>query len=295
MILLSDLSNLLTFTPNLEDLCLTIVQPETSSSACLISARCPSLKHLTLELMVEQPVHDPMGAKPPNGLISFRSLGCFDPGYAVLDYFVLQPSADSLRAIELHRAQSPDFLSKLAKDRGNTVESITLRSMEPSIVRTWEIIIGQFTALQHLSVWGIPSGALLQSICAVDLRHFEFRRPWTHAYKDTPQINDLIAFLKTCPALRALKYHSAKPIEVVDKLIIERGLTRIWNENYYIDGYMEDPKDLYAAPYSSWRTLAFPPPTPNMTKPRASGSNFDGFDTSGWDLPIHSAKSDLFL
>ncbi|CAE6492541.1 unnamed protein product [Rhizoctonia solani] len=245
--------------------------------------------------MVEQPVHDPMGAKPPSGLISFRSLGCFDPGYAVLDYFVLRPSGDSLRAIELHRAQSLNFLAQFAETRGKSIESITLRSMEPSISRTWETIIGQFTTLQHLSIWGMPSNALLQSICGLDLRHFEFRRPWTYAYKDTPQVNELIAFLKACPVLYALGYHSAKPIEAIDKLITDRGLARMWHENYYVDGYMEDPKDLYAAPYSSWRTLAFPPPPPNMTKPRAFRPNFDGYDTSGWDLPIHSAKSDLFL
>ncbi|CAE6449959.1 unnamed protein product [Rhizoctonia solani] len=323
MIVLSDLAALLAFTPNLDDLCLTIVQPEsvihgltkansrfcvpslstlriksferTSRSTCLVVAQCPSLKHLSLELMVEQPAHDPMGAKPPSGLISFRSLGCFDPGYAVLDYFVLKPSGDTLRAIELHRAQSPNFLAQLAQTKGKSIESITLRSMEPSISRTWENIIDHFTVLQHLSIWGMPSSVLLQSICGLDLRHFEFRRPWAHAYKDIPQVNELIAFLKACPTLRALGYHSAKPIEAIDKLIADRGLARMWNENYYVDGYMEDPKDLYVAPYSSWRTLAFPPSPPNMTKPRAIRSNFDGYDTSGWDLPIHSAKSDLFL
>ncbi|GAB1517473.1 hypothetical protein RhiTH_000521 [Rhizoctonia solani] len=74
-----------------------------------------------------------------------------------------------------------------------------------------------------------------------------------------------------------------------------RKLKITWNENYYVDGYMEDASDLYAAPYSSWRRLAFPVPSPKMTKPRAPSSNFDGYDTAGWDLPIHSAKSDLFL
>ncbi|KAH7340410.1 hypothetical protein B0J17DRAFT_318000 [Rhizoctonia solani] len=268
MIVLSDLAALLAFTPNLEDLCLTIVQPEsviheltntnssfcvpsvstlriksfekTSSSACLVVARCPSLKHLTLELMVEQPVHDPMGAEPPSGLVSLRSVGCFDPGYAVLDYFVLQPSGDTLRAIELHRAQSPNFLSHLAKTRGKSIESITLRSMEPLISRTWETVIGQFTALQHLSVWGMPSSALLQSICVLDLRYFEFMRPWTYAYKDTPQVNELAAFLKACPTLRALGYHSAKPIEAIERLIIDKGLARTWVETYNLDGYTED-------------------------------------------------------
>ncbi|EUC67199.1 glutathione S-transferase [Rhizoctonia solani AG-3 Rhs1AP] len=195
--------------------------------------------------MVEQPAHDPMGAKPPSGLISFRSLGCFDPGYAVLDYFVLKPSGDTLRAIELHRAQSPNFLAQLAQTKGKSIESITLRSMEPSISRTWENIIDHFTVLQHLSIWGMPSSVLLQSICGLDLRHFEFRRPWAHAYKDIPQVNELIAFLKACPTLRALGYHSAKPIEAIDKLIADRGLARMWNENYYVDGYMEDPTSHY--------------------------------------------------
>ncbi|CAE6525044.1 unnamed protein product [Rhizoctonia solani] len=268
MIVLSDLVAFLAFAPNLEDLCLTIVQPEsviqdladtdspfllpslstlriksfekTSRSVCLVVARCPSLKHLTLELMVEQPDHDPMGARPPNGLISFRSIGCFDPGHSILDYFALQSSGDSLRAIELHRAQSLNFLLQLAKIRGKSIESITLRSMEPSIVRTWEAMIGQFTALQHLSIWGMPSNTTLQSICALELRYFEFRRPWTHAYKDTPQVNELVAFLKACPVLHALGYHSAKPIEVIDELAAERKLALTWNENYYIDGYMED-------------------------------------------------------
>ncbi|KAG8735710.1 hypothetical protein FRC11_003068, partial [Ceratobasidium sp. 423] len=268
MIVLSDLAALLAFTPNLEDLCLTIVQPEsiihdltnielpfllpslstlriksfekTSKSVCLVVARCPSLKHLALELMIDQPDHDPMGAKPPSGLISFRSLGCFDPGYAILDYFVLKPSGDSLRAIELHRAQSPNFLSQLAETRGKSIESLTLRSMEPSIVRTWEMIIGQFTALQHLSIWGMPSSAILQSICAHDLRYFGFRRPWTYPYKDTPQVNELVAFLKACPALRALGYHAAKHIEAIDELVINRKLALTWSENHYADGYMED-------------------------------------------------------
>ncbi|KAF8744570.1 hypothetical protein RHS02_02114, partial [Rhizoctonia solani] len=320
---LSNAIELFGFTTNLEDLCLTIVQPEsvisiltttevpfsipslsslriksfekTSSATCLISSRCPSLKHLTVEFMVEQPFHDPMGSKPPSELLSFRSLGCFDPGHEVLDYFVLQPPKCLLRAIELHRAQSPGFLAQLAKSRGKDIESITLRSMEPSIVRTWEAIISQFTALQHISIWGMPSSTLLRSICASNIHYFEFRRPWTHSYKDTNQLDDLVSFLKTCPVLHALRYHSAKPIEVIDELATMRKLKITWNENYYVDGYMEDASDLYAAPYSSWRRLAFPVASPKMTKPRAPSSNFDGYDAAGWDLPIHSAKSDLFL
>lgn len=268
MISLSDLIALFTFTTNLEDLCLTIVQPEsvidtlttteapfsvpslsslriksfekTSRSTCLISSRFPSLKHLTVEFMVEQPIHDPMGSKPPSELLSFRSIGCFDPGHDVLDYFALQSPRHPLRAIELHRAQSPNFLTQLAKSRGKNIESITLRSMEPSIFRTWEAIIGQFTALQHLSVWGTPSSAFLRSICASDLQYFEFRRPWTHSYRDAPQLNELVSFLKTCPALRVLQYHSAKPIDMIDELAAVRGLRITWNENYYVDGYMED-------------------------------------------------------
>ncbi|CAE6432851.1 unnamed protein product [Rhizoctonia solani] len=273
IISLSDLIPLFAFTTNLEDLCLTVVQPEsvidaltntkspflmpslsslriksfekTSRSTCLIASQCPSLKHLALEFMVEQPIHDPMGSSPPSELISFRSLGCFDPGHDVLDYFVLKSSEHPLRAIELHRAQSPVFLAHLAKTRGSSIESITLRSMEPSIVRTWETIISHFTALQHLSIWGMPSSLLLQSICASDLQYFEFRRPWTHSYRDIFQLNELVSFLKACPALNALKYHSAKPIEVIDELATARGLEVNWNENYQIDGYMEDGDDTF--------------------------------------------------
>jgi hypothetical protein len=112
--------------------------------------------------------------------------------------------------------------------------------MEPSIVRTWETIIGQFTALKHLSIWGMPSSLLLRSICASDLQYIEFRRPWTHSYRDAPQLNELVSFLKECPSLCALKYHSAKPIEVIDELALTKGLKIIWGENYQIDGYMED-------------------------------------------------------
>ncbi|KAG9081554.1 hypothetical protein FRC06_005509, partial [Ceratobasidium sp. 370] len=112
--------------------------------------------------------------------------------------------------------------------------------MEPAATRIWTELIEQFTALQHFSVWCLPSANLLDFVNTDGLRHFEFRRPWTHTSKDETQAADVIKFLKRCPALRAITYHAAKPMEEIDALARERNIALAWKENHYIDGYMED-------------------------------------------------------
>ncbi|QRW00334.1 F-box-like protein [Ceratobasidium sp. AG-Ba] len=323
---LSDLIMLLYYTPNIRDLALSIIQPDqvarhfrelpdakafrlpTLSSLRIRSyadasqvltplvARCHALNHLSLEVLVDNNIEREYNQDVIcPGLVSFRSLGCWDPNDQALASFILDSSNTSLRAIELHRSPSPMFLRKLASLHGARIESLTLRSMEPASIRIWTEIIDQFTALQHLSLWYFPEANLLDSVNTESLRHFEFRRPWSHSNKDEGRIVDVTNFLRQCPSLRAVTYHSAKPIELVNKIAQERNLALTWKENHYVDGYMEEPRDFQAVPYISWKTHAFLPPLPRMTKPRAAKANINGYDTSGWDLPIHSAKSDLFL
>lgn len=266
---LSDLVALLSYTPDLEDLALTIIQPnqvafelskrdatrlhvssltslriktDTDATRVLspLVASCPALEHLSLEVYVERSTDDNGEAALPTGIASFRSLGCWEPNDAVLSRFVLHPSNTSLRAIELHRCPSPKFLTQLARVHGQRIESLTLRSMEPTATRTWSNIIDQFTALHHLSVWCLPSADFLKSIHTSDLRHFEFRRPFTHSNRDYDQLLEVATFLKSCPVLGVITYHAAKPIAIVDQLAEERGIALTWRENHYIDGYMED-------------------------------------------------------
>ncbi|KAF8610602.1 hypothetical protein BDV93DRAFT_517701 [Ceratobasidium sp. AG-I] len=321
---LSDLVVLLSYTPDLEDLALTIIQPnqvaidlgkldakrlhvpsltslriktDTDATRVLspLVACCLALQHLSLEVYAERPTDDNNEVALSSGIISFRSLGCWEPSDTILGRFVLHPSNTSLRAIELHRCPSPKFLTQLARVHGQRIESLTLRSMEPTATRTWSNIIDQFTALHHLSVWCLPSADFLKSVQTSNLRHFEFRRPFTHSNRDHDQVLEVVAFLKSCPVLGAMTYHAAKQITVVDQLAEERGIALNWRENHYIDGYMEDPRDFLAVPYSTWQSQAFPSPPPRMTRPRTLPPDMTGYDTSGWDLPIHSAKSDLFL
>lgn len=270
MIEISDLFSLLAYTSDLEDLALFVIEPSSivcglehlrqstfmipslsslrirsyanvSGAVCQFIGYCPSLKHLSLELSDHEfREYELTGISPPPKLTSFRSLGCWAPNDKLLNYFVFQASNTSFRSLELHRSPSPTFLSQLAERHGENIESLTLRSMELAATRIWEHIIGQFTGLRHLSVWCLPSSALLASICVSDLRHFEFRRPWTHGHKDIPQLEGIARFLKDCPSLRAVTYHSTVPIEIIDQAISSRGLVRTWKENHFVDGYMED-------------------------------------------------------
>ncbi|KAG8746673.1 hypothetical protein FRC10_003977 [Ceratobasidium sp. 414] len=326
MIALSDLVSLLAYTPHLEDLALSIIQTDQvvrdlnelsrTASAYMHSlnslrirsyadaskilapfvAQCPALEHISFDVFIDNMAHTEYTQRMPfTRLVSFRSLGCWEPNDSVLGYFILSPSNTSLRTIELHRSPSAELLRELARVHGAKIEILTLRSMEPAATRIWTEIISQFTALQHFSIWCFPSATLLDLINTDSLRHFEFRRPWTHTGKDATRATDVIKFLKRCPVLRAITYHAAEPMEEIDKLAREKNITLTWQENHYIDGYMEDPRDFQAVPCTSWETHASLPSHPRMTKPRAPKANINGYDTNGWDLPIHSAKSDLFF
>ncbi|KAG8745237.1 hypothetical protein FRC12_014622 [Ceratobasidium sp. 428] len=325
-IVLSDLISLLDFTPNLEDLALSIIQPDqvardltelsTTISTCMLSlnslrirsytdasitlapfvAQCPVLEHISFDVSIDNTVHiENTEYTPPSKLVSFRSLGWWEPNDNVLEHLILAPSITSLRTIELHRSPSPRFLRELARVHGARIESLTLRFMEPVATRIWTETINQFTALQHFSVWCFPSASLLDFVNTDHLRHFEFRRPWTRTSKDESLTTDVLVFLKRCPALCAITYHASKPMGEIDGLAREKNIALTWQENHSVDDYMEDPRDFQAAIYTSWKTHAFTPSPPRMTKPRAPRAIINDYDTSGWGLPIHSAKSDLFL
>ncbi|KAG8719795.1 hypothetical protein FRC08_001982 [Ceratobasidium sp. 394] len=271
MIILSDLVSLLAFTPHIEDLALSIVQTDqvtrdlnellrtgpahmhslnslrirsyadASKLLAPLVTQCPALEHISFDVFTDNTAHtEYTQCMPHTKLVSFRSLGCHEPNDNVLEYFILSPSNTSLRTIELHRSPSAKFLRELARIHGARIENLTLRSMEPAATRTWAEIIDQFTALQHFSVWCFPSASLLDFVHTDSLRHFEFRRPWTHTSKDEARAADIVKFLKRCPLLCAITYHAAKPMEEIDKLTRERNIALTWQENHYIDGYMED-------------------------------------------------------
>jgi hypothetical protein len=269
MITFSDLASLVHYTSNLEDLAVSIIQPDqvardlnkmsgtesfrvpslkvlrirsyqdASKVLSPFIALCPTLHHLSLDVLVDS-IENNYGQRTlPIKLVSFRSLGCWEPNDSVLSWFVLAPSNTSLRAIELHRSPSPKFLRQFAHMHGARIESLTLRSMEPAATRIWVDAISQFTALQHLCVWCLPSASFLNSVHTSELHHFEFRRPWTHSTKDEAQLADIIAFLDQCPVLRAVTYHAAKPIKSIEDMAQERGIALTFHENHYIDGYMD--------------------------------------------------------